>query len=127
MNFNDNIPISRQLVEYCYTQVMTGGWSCGERIPSTKDMAVMLGVNPRTVMKAYDELAEAGIIYQRRGMGYYTADDARETIIKKRRETFVRNTIPELRRTMDELGYTPQDILNLLNDQNTENNHKINA
>lgn len=49
-------------------------------------------------------------------MGYYTADDARETIIKKRRETFVRNTIPELRRTMDELGYTPQDILNLLND-----------
>ena len=62
------------------------------------------------------ELAEAGIIYQRRGMGYYTADDARDTIIKKRRETFVRNTIPELRRTMDELGYTPQDILNLLND-----------
>ena len=111
MNFNDNIPISRQLVEYCYTQVMTGGWSCGERIPSTKDMAVMLGV-----MKGYDELAEAGIIYQRRGMGYYTADDARDTIIKKRRETFVRNTIPELRRTMDELGYTPQDILNLLND-----------
>ena len=116
MNFNDNIPISRQLVEYCYAQVMTGGWPCGERIPSTKDLAVTLGVNPRTVMKAYDELAEAGIIYQRRGMGYSTADDARETIIKKRRETFVRNTIPELRRTMDELGYTPQDIMNMLND-----------
>ena len=116
MNFNDNIPISRQLVEYCYAQVMTGGWPCGERIPSTKDLAVTLGVNPRTVMKAYDELSEAGIIYQRRGMGYFTADDARETIIKKRRETFVRNTIPELRRTMDELGYTPQDIMNMLND-----------
>lgn len=114
MIFDDTRPISGQLVEYGYSRIMAGEWPPGGRIPSTKDLAVQLGVNPRTVMKAYDELSDDGIIYQKRGLGYFTADNARELILENRRKAFVNRTVPALIKTMDELGISPEDLMNII-------------
>ena len=114
MTFDDNKPIARQIVEYCWLQILSGKWAPESRIPSTKDLAVNLGVNPRTVMKAYDELAEEEIIFQRRGMGYYTNADAPARIMEKRRNNFVNETVPAFRKLMEELRFTPEEILELL-------------
>lgn len=114
MEFNENRPISAQVTDYCSQNIMSGRWRPGDRIPSTKDLAVQIGVNPRTVMKAYDELAVAGIIYQRRGMGYYAADDAPDRILEMRRRQFVSETVPALRRTITELGVTVDELTRML-------------
>lgn len=114
MEFNENKPISVQVTDYCSQSIMSGRWHPGDRIPSTKDLAVQIGVNPRTVMKAYDELAAAGIIYQRRGMGYFAADNAPDMIREMRRRLFISETVPTLLGTMSELGITVDDLVNLI-------------
>lgn len=110
MKFDTNKPIYRQLTDFCISRIDSGEWLADDRIPSTKDLAVRLAVNNRTVIKAYDELAEAGIIYQRRGMGYYVAADAREKIAGQRRAEFLNEILPDVAERMRALGLTLSDI-----------------
>lgn len=114
MDFYDNQPIYKQIVDYCHAQAIEGGWKPGERIPSTKELALALGVNTRTVMRAYDTLADDAIIYQRRGLGYYLSDDAPRLIMEIRRAEFLNNTVLAFAAEMKKLNLTPDDILPLL-------------
>ncbi|MDE6811680.1 MAG: GntR family transcriptional regulator, partial [Muribaculaceae bacterium] len=52
MEFNDNKPIYRQIIDHSFVMIMTGAWVPGERIPSVRELSSMLGVNSRTVLKA---------------------------------------------------------------------------
>lgn len=114
MDFAENIPIYLQIRDYCHAEIVDGRWAVGERIPSTKDLAMQLAVNNRTVMRAYDELAAEGVVTQRRGMGYYVAADAAGLILSARRREFLEVTVPQLARTMAQLGLTLDDIAPLL-------------
>ena len=60
----------------------------------------MLGVNTNTAVKTYELLAREGVIYNRRGMGYYVSPDARQQILERRRAEFREQTLPELFRQM---------------------------
>lgn len=111
MIFNENRSIYRQIVEYCFSCVASGEWLPGERVPSTKEMAMRLGVNARTVMKAYDELAEEGIIAQQRGMGYYLMGDAAAQVLAARRKQFMAEEVSAFADKMRALGLSAADIL----------------
>ena len=108
MDFNEQQPIFRQIEDYCQQRIVGGAWHEGERIPSTKELA--LDLSNRTVMKAYDSLAEKGVIYQRRGLGYYVADGAVELIMKLQREEFMKVSVPEIARKMRELNISLDDL-----------------
>lgn len=110
-------PIFRQVADFCARQILDGTWAPGGRIPSTKELAVTLAVNNRTVMKAYDDLSEAGVIYQRRGMGYYVADAAAESLRAFLRRDFIANTLPDLTARMRLAGLTPADLAGLLTER----------
>lgn len=110
MEFSDNKPIYRQIVEICRDRILSGEWKIDDRIPSTKELALTLTVNNRTIMKAFDELADAGIIYQRRGMGYYVSADAVTLIARNEREVFMNETLPAFADQMRRLGLTVSDI-----------------
>lgn len=114
MEFATNKPIFRQVADHCIAQIRNGAWTEGERIPSTKELAVELAVNNRTVMKAYDDLSESGIIFQRRGLGYYVAPDAAEKITAFFRREFIDNILPELRTQLELSGLLPEELLDLL-------------
>jgi DNA-binding transcriptional regulator YhcF (GntR family) len=60
----------------------------------------MLGVNTNTAVKTYELLAREGVIYNRRGMGYYVSPDARQQILERRRAEIREQTLPELFRQM---------------------------
>ena len=75
-DFSTDKPIHVQILDYCMDCVGDGQWIAGERIPSVKELSVAMVVNPRTVMRAYEALEERGIIFQRRGLGFYVADGA---------------------------------------------------
>lgn len=114
IDFVADKPIFRQVADYCARRILDGTWAPDGRIPSTKELAVTLAVNNRTVMKAYDDLSEAGVIYQRRGMGYYVDTDAAENLRDFLRHDFIANTLPDLTARMRLAGITPADLLTLL-------------
>ncbi len=114
MEFEADKPIFRQVADYCVAQISSGAWVEGGRLPSTKELAVSLAVNNRTVMKAYDMLSEAEVIFQRRGMGYYVADNAGEKLRDFFRREFVTSTLPNLRKEMTRASITPEELMRLL-------------
>lgn len=70
MQFNDTQPIWLQIYDYACRAILAGRWTEQARIPSVRELAVTLEVNPNTVMRAYDKLETDGVIITRRGMGF---------------------------------------------------------
>ena len=68
------VPIYRQIMDGVRYSVAGGTLSAGDRLPSVRDMATSLGVNPTTIQKAYGELEHLGVIETRRGQGTFVAD-----------------------------------------------------
>lgn len=94
-DFSTDKPIYVQILDYCMDCIGSGKWAPQGRVPSVKELAVTMAVNPRTVMRAYEELSERGIIFQRRGMGFYVSADAMEVVIGMRRREFEQTVLPE--------------------------------
>ena len=110
MEFNDNQPIYLQIAEYVCEQILQQAWPPGERIPSVRDLGSSLEVNPNTTLRAFDFLQQQGIVFNKRGMGYYVADDAPDRIKALRRTRFLDVELPNLFRTMNLLGISLADI-----------------
>ncbi len=89
---------------------MVGEWLEGERIPSVRELAVGVGVNPNTVTKSYQALLDRKIIENRRGIGYFVAADAKRRIVEELRSQFVREELPRVFRTMRVLGMRLEDL-----------------
>lgn len=115
MEFAADKPIFRQVADYCVGRINSGAWAEGERLPSTKELAVELAVNNRTVMKAYDMLSDAEVIYQRRGMGYYVAENAGNKLRELLRREFIDTTLPNLRHEMQRAEISAEDLFKMLN------------
>lgn len=90
--------------------ILAGTYKDDDRIPSVREYAVTLEVNTNTAMKAYDLLARDGIIYNRRGLGYFVTAGARGKIMEARRRDYLDNILPEVFRNMRLLGLTVEDI-----------------
>ena len=111
MDFNDNKPIYKQIVDYCFGCIMTGLWPPGERIPSVREMAVAMTVNTHTVLKAFEYLQAHDIIRPRRGMGFFLSDDAPERVTETRRQQFFEETLPVVFQEMRMLGLNASDLV----------------
>jgi len=110
MKFNDTQPIFVQIAEWVYERILGRHWSPGERIPSVRDLAIELEVNPNTVMRTYDRLQTAEVIYNKRGIGYFLSEQAFELVLKIRRDEFMALELPVLIKNMQLLGITPTEI-----------------
>jgi GntR family transcriptional regulator len=94
MEFKDNPAIYIQIAEYVCEQILLKKWKLGDKIISIRELAVQIEVNPNTVQRAYDLLQQQNIITNKRGIGYFTEDDAMERILSFRREQFMENELP---------------------------------
>lgn len=92
-------------------EILSGKYGDDDRIPSVREYAVMLEVNANTTVKAYELLAREGIIYNKRGLGYFVTKGAAKRIRKIRKESFMKTTLPELFRRMSLLGLSIEDIV----------------
>jgi GntR family transcriptional regulator len=100
MDFRQNQPIYLQIAEYVCEQILLKKWKLGDKIISIRDIAVEMEVNPNTVQRAYDFLQQRGIITNRRGVGYFTEENAMELILTFRRELFMENELPVFLRNL---------------------------
>ena len=71
MEFSENKPIFVQIADRVHEGILRGSWTDEERIPSIREMAVETEVNPNTVTRTYSLLQEQGVVYNRRGIGYF--------------------------------------------------------
>lgn len=77
MNYNTNQSIFIQIAERICDRVLSGNYKADSRIPSVRELAVEMEVNPNTVMRSFERLQANDIIYNKRGIGYFVASDAR--------------------------------------------------
>lgn len=104
MEFNSNKSIYLQICDVIYEAILNGELLPDTRIPSVREYGAEVGVNPNTVMRAYEKLTGEGIIYNRRGIGYFISSDARETVLHEQKKEFLENEMPKIIRRMNLLG-----------------------
>ena len=94
MEFQNTKGIFLQIADSISEKVMEGKYPPGEKIPSVRDLASEMGVNPNTVMRTYSELQTRGIIDNKRGVGYYVSHDAVSIIRQWKRHEFFETDLP---------------------------------
>ena len=110
MIFTNDKAIYIQMADRLCYEILADKYKDDDRIPSVREYAVLLEVNTNTAVKAYDELARANIIYNKRGLGYFVTKGAKKQILKERKKTFMKEKLPELFRQMQLLGITLEDV-----------------
>ena len=110
MNFNENRPIYIQITDYFCDQILSQDWKPGDRIPSVREVAVQMEVNPNTAIRAFHNLQEEGVLYNQRGVGYFITDDAEKIVKEKRRKEFIRQKLPVVFKEMELLGFSFQEL-----------------
>ena len=110
MTFSNDKAIYVQMADRLCDEILAGKYQDDDRIPSVREYSVLLEVNTNTAVKAYDELARANIIYNKRGLGYFVTPGAKKQILKERKKEFMKERLPELFRQMKLLGITLEDV-----------------
>ena len=123
MEFRQNQAIYLQIADHITERILSGTWPEGERIPSIREMAEDIQVNPNTVMRSYAYLQDLGIIYNQRGIGYFVAEDAYRKTLELKKQNFIRRELPRIFRTMDLLHLTCEDLLTLREESGQSKSH----
>ena len=110
MTCNNDKAIYLQMADRLCDEILAGKYQDDARIPSVRVYAVLLQVNTNTAVKAYEELARDGVIYNKRGLGYFVTPGAKEQSMKARRQEFMSQTLPELFRNMRLLGISIDEV-----------------
>lgn len=122
MQFKENRPLYLQIADRMCADIVRGIYSADGRVPSVRDVAAEVQVNANTVVKTYDYLQQREIIYNKRGLGYFVSANAAQIISQGRKETFVKETLPELFAEMHTLGITIDEITTLFGEYQKNNN-----
>ena len=104
MEFNDNRSIYIQIYDSICERILGGELKSDERIMSVREYGAEIGVNPNTVMRSYEKLTSEGIIYNKRGIGYFVSTDARDIVLQAQRKEFIERELPAIRMRMQLLG-----------------------
>ncbi|MDR3062494.1 MAG: GntR family transcriptional regulator [Dysgonamonadaceae bacterium] len=113
MQFNDSQAIYLQIAGFIEDKILRKEWPVEGRIPSVRDLAVSLEVNPNTVMRTYDYLQQQEVIYNQRGIGYFVSSEGLDLVLKMRREQFLKKDLPEFFRNITLMGFPMDEIVNL--------------
>ena len=104
MDFHSDKPIYLQIADTLCESILCGTLKAEDRIPSVREYGAQIGVNPNTVMRTYEKLTDDGIIYNKRGIGYFVSADAHEKILEAQKADFLSKEVPAIRRNMELLG-----------------------
>ena len=96
MEFDSNKPIYLQISDSLCERILSGELKPEDRILSVRELGAEIGVNPNTVARSYEKLTDAGIIYTKRGLGYFVAPGAKEVVLEAERKSFLENAWPKL-------------------------------
>jgi len=110
MEFANKQAIYLQIADYICDRILKQDWQEGKKIPSIRDTAVRVEVNPNTVLRTYMFLQEQGIIYNKRGIGYFVSEDGYRKTLAFKKQNFVNEELPKVFHTMNVLDMQPKDL-----------------
>ena len=110
MEFNAHKPIYLQICSQIYEKILGGELKAEDRLLSVRELGIELGVNPNTIMRSYEVMQNAGIIYNKRGIGYFITPEAKDIVLKQMREEFLEKELPEVIKKMKPLGIGLDEI-----------------
>ncbi|MDE6019448.1 MAG: GntR family transcriptional regulator [Ruminococcus sp.] len=113
-NFDNNLPIYIQLVEIIRIDIVSGKLPKGQKIPSVREMAVKMQVNPNTMQKALAELENEGLIYTERTNGKYVTED--EGLIEKTKTELAQQKVINFINDMQDIGIDLDKSIEYLNE-----------
>jgi GntR family transcriptional regulator len=110
-DWNDTQPIYRQLRDRVVAMILDGVLKEGDPLPSVRTVAAENRVNPLTVLKGYQELADEDLVEKRRGLGMFINVGAREILLQGERQRFLSEQWPAIHATILRLGLSPETLL----------------
>ena len=111
MEFRKQKPIYLQIADRLMEQILAGDLREEDRVPSVRDVAELMGVNPNTVMRTFEFLQSNEIINNRRGVGYFVNSGAVKTIRDIQHREFMENDLPLIKQKMKILGIDPMELM----------------
>ena len=111
MEFRKQKPIYLQIADRLMERVLSGELKEEDRVPSVRDVAEAMGVNPNTVMRTFEFLQSNEIINNRRGVGYFVAPQAPKIILDIQRREFMEMDFPLIKQKLKMLGIDLKELL----------------
>ncbi len=117
ISLNDGVPIYRQIVNQIKYLVASGKIRPGDELPPIRTLAEQLTVTPNTIVKAYGELEDEGVLFKRRGAGTYVAD-LKSPLARKEQRRILEQRADALLTDAVQLNFTFEEVLEVLNKRN---------
>lgn len=115
IGFDERFPIYLQIMNQFCRSFVKGELKPGDRMPSIRDLALMLQVNTNTIQRAYQEMERKQLIFSQRGTGYFVMKD--ENMVQTVRGEMVQDATAHYLEEMRALGYEDTQILKELEQQ----------
>jgi len=114
INWNESLPIYRQLRDRVVAMILEGVLNDGDPLPSVRNVAAEYRLNPLTVLKGYQQLVDEQLVEKRRGRGMFVTEGARRALMKDERQHFLEEEWPNVAARIQRLGFEPGELLTAL-------------
>ena len=114
LNSNSITPIYMQIAEWLETEIINETITSDEKIYSQYQLAEMFNINPATAAKGINILADENVLYKKRGLGMFVATDAREIILKKRKNTKLHSMVREVVIEARQLNVSEDELVDMI-------------
>ena len=121
MEFHNQRAIFLQIADLLTDGILEKKWTADERVPSVRELAASIEVNPNTVMRAYTFLQDQGIILNKRGIGFFVTSDSISKIIELKRAEFIAQEIPKISKTLKTLNISFDEMGRMLSELDSKN------
>lgn len=112
MEFKSNIPIYIQVIRDIERKMITGELSLGEKLPSSRELALKYQINPNTAARVYNEMELMGLSFTKRGIGTFVTEDKEK--IKQIKKQLLADIVEELVKNIEDIGITPEELLEII-------------
>ncbi|WP_138496437.1 GntR family transcriptional regulator [Paenibacillus pinistramenti] len=114
IEFDNNLPIYLQIMNYIKRQIVSGILAPGDKILSVRELAAELQINPNTIQRTFQELEREEIVETRRGLGrFVTSEESKIMEIKKE---MAGELLEKFVQGMKELGFAERDIVSIVSE-----------
>lgn len=118
IDFNDKTPIYLQIMDLIKMDIVTGKLKIMDKLPSVREMAGNLRVNPNTLQRSYQELERLGIVYTQRGTGTFVGEE--KNMVDNLKKEMAKEVTDSFMLRMKNLGFTDNEIIEFVSKETLE-------
>lgn len=116
MEFKNNSPIYLQVIGDVKKRIVLGEVKLGEKMPSTRELALQYQVNPNTAVRVYNEMESMGLVFTKRGLGTFVTEDVEK--YNSIRNEMAREYVSSFVEGMSHIGFSKEEILKCVEEFN---------